>query len=99
MKHPPASTNWEIRFECRQVYTHRKAKSIEFMVVDAMMEADKIFDFREMLHDPELFVQLNDGVLGMVWKSVDVTSLLRQGTVRDCLGHRGYSTVTKHFVD
>ena len=26
----------------RQVYTHRKAKSIEFMIADAMLEANKV---------------------------------------------------------
>ena len=52
---------------CRQVYTHRKAKSIEFMVADAMMEANTIYRFDEMLHDPELFLALNDSILTQVW--------------------------------
>lgn len=41
----------------------RKAKSIEFMMVDALKHADDIFHFTEAIWDPREFVQLSDSLM------------------------------------
>jgi len=44
----------------------RKAKAIEFMVVDALLEADQVLQLTDKIHKPEDFVHLNDSILEMV---------------------------------
>ena len=41
----------------------RKAKAIEFMVVDALLEADSALRISHKIHDPADFQQLDDGLL------------------------------------
>lgn len=50
----------------RNVYTHKKAKAIEFMVVDALLEAEPALRLTEKIHNPEDFVRLDDGVLDFI---------------------------------
>ncbi|WPT17935.1 Deoxynucleoside triphosphate triphosphohydrolase SAMHD1-like protein [Picochlorum sp. SENEW3] len=50
----------------RSVYTHKKAKAIEFMVVDALLEADKALKFSEKIWDASEFVRLDDNILDYV---------------------------------
>lgn len=45
------------------MYTHRKAKAIEFMVVDALLEADPVLRLTEKIWDVNQFVALDDGIL------------------------------------
>ena len=44
----------------------RKAKAIELMVVDAMLEADAELRISERFDDPELFVTLDDTLLRQI---------------------------------
>lgn len=46
-----------------QVYTHRKSKAVEFMIVDALVEADKVMRFSDKVHSAAEFVTLDDGLL------------------------------------
>lgn len=55
----------------------RKAKAIELMVVDAMLEADVELRISERIHDPDLFVTLDDTLL----RQIEVYGLL-PGLVR-----------------
>lgn len=57
----------------RNVYTHKKAKAIEFMVVDALMEAEPALCLTEKIWKPEDFVRLDDGVLEFI-ENLDITS-------------------------
>ncbi|KAG2489102.1 hypothetical protein HYH03_012328 [Edaphochlamys debaryana] len=50
----------------RKVYTHRKTKAVEFMVVDALLEADQALHFSENIHTPEDFCTLNDSLLNTI---------------------------------
>ena len=50
----------------RAVYTHKKAKAIEFMVVDALLEADRALKFSEDIWSPEAFIRLDDNLLDYV---------------------------------
>lgn len=50
----------------RSVYTHKKAKAIEFMVVDALLEADKALKFSDNIWDASEFVRLDDNLLDYI---------------------------------
>jgi HD superfamily phosphohydrolase len=50
----------------RAVYTHKKAKAVEFMVVDALVEADKALRFTDRIWDPAQFSRLDDSILETV---------------------------------
>lgn len=47
----------------RSVYTHKKAKAIEFMVVDALLHADMALKFSDAIWDASEFVRLDDNLL------------------------------------
>eukprot|EP01055_Gregarina_sp_Pseudo9_P005928 Gregarina_sp_Pseudo_9__5927@NODE_948_length_2041_cov_15_882617_g889_i0_p1_GENE_NODE_948_length_2041_cov_15_882617_g889_i0NODE_948_length_2041_cov_15_882617_g889_i0_p1_ORF_typecomplete_len639_score81_98HD/PF01966_22/8_4e13TraI_2/PF07514_11/0_23TraI_2/PF07514_11/4e03TraI_2/PF07514_11/2_3e02_NODE_948_length_2041_cov_15_882617_g889_i01112027 len=61
-----------------KVYTHRKAKAVEFMIGDALAEMEPIINLRESLYDVESYLELDDGIF---------TSWLQ------CLGHAKRSGV------
>ncbi|GLC36111.1 hypothetical protein PLESTB_001379500 [Pleodorina starrii] len=50
----------------RKVYTHRKTKAVEFMVVDALLEADQALRFSDNIHSAEDFCGLNDSLLNTI---------------------------------
>ena len=45
------------------MYTHAKSKAVEFMIVDALLEADKVMDFSAAIHSAADFVRLDDTLL------------------------------------
>ncbi|KAG1653749.1 hypothetical protein FOA52_009157 [Chlamydomonas sp. UWO 241] len=47
----------------RQVYTHKKAKSVEFMITDVLMAADKAMHFFDHVNDADAFTCLDDTIL------------------------------------
>lgn len=47
----------------QQVYTHRKVKSVEYLVVDAMVAANGPLRISERIHDPDDFISLTDALL------------------------------------
>jgi HD superfamily phosphohydrolase len=50
----------------RAVYTHKKSKAIEFMVVDALLEAEPALRICDKIDDPKDFVLLDDGILDLI---------------------------------
>ncbi|KAL4422624.1 hypothetical protein ABPG75_008821 [Micractinium tetrahymenae] len=50
----------------RQVYTHKKAKAIEFMVVDALLAADPALRITQRIRDPADFQLLDDGLIDTI---------------------------------
>ena len=50
----------------RTVYTHKKSKAIEFMIVDALLALDPALKISEKINDPKQFVQLDDGLLSTI---------------------------------
>lgn len=55
----------------RKVYTHRKSKAIEFMVVDALIEAEPALKITEKIYNAADFVRLDDGIIDMI-ENLDV---------------------------
>ncbi|EFC37169.1 predicted protein [Naegleria gruberi] len=47
----------------KQVYTHRVGKSVEYMITDALVEADPYLKISEMINHPEQYVHLSDSIL------------------------------------
>ena len=46
-----------------QVYTHAKSKAVEFMIVDALLEADAVMGFSGAIRSAADFVHLDDSLL------------------------------------
>lgn len=53
------------------VYTHAKAKAIEFMVTDALVAADAYFKFDELIWEPARFKTIDDTLLKRIEWSTD----------------------------
>ena len=47
----------------KQVYTHHVSKSIEFMISDALFEANRVFRFDEAATDPAKYMHLTDSIV------------------------------------
>jgi HD superfamily phosphohydrolase len=50
----------------RSVYTHKKSKAIEFMVVDALLEAEPALRICDKIWNPKDFKLLDDGILDLI---------------------------------
>lgn len=53
------------------MYTHAKAKAIEFMVTDALVAADAHFKFNDLIWAPRTFKTLDDTLLKRIEWSTD----------------------------
>lgn len=53
----------------KRVYSHRAAKAIEFMIVDAMLEADRTLGISQAVDDPQRYMSLTDGVVRDIERS------------------------------
>jgi HD superfamily phosphohydrolase len=47
----------------KDCYTHRVCRAIDHMVVDALLEADPVFKFTEVIFDPNRYVNMTDSLL------------------------------------
>ncbi|KAJ2000492.1 hypothetical protein GGI04_003524 [Coemansia thaxteri] len=53
----------------KRVYSHRAAKAIEFMIIDAMLVADPVLRFSKAIFNPHLFQTLTDEVIRDIERS------------------------------
>ncbi|KAF8582015.1 HD-domain/PDEase-like protein [Ramaria rubella] len=82
----------------KSIYNHKTSKSIEFMVVDALIKADKYLRLSERIHDPKRFMYLNDDILLEVERSEcpeleESRQIIRRIRTRDL-----YKIVDKKFL-
>lgn len=47
----------------QKVYTHRKAKAIEFMLCDALLEAEPVLGIKDRLNDVNEYLTLDDHIV------------------------------------
>jgi hypothetical protein len=59
-------TRYKLFKEC---YSHRVCKAIDYMIVDALMEANPVYHFEEKIRNPEEYVNITDDVLGNIENS------------------------------
>ena len=88
----------------KTVYQHRVVKAIEFMITDAMMEANSYLKLAESVQDPASFCRLNDGLLNAIEYSTDESTGGDEGMrrardiVHDIRHRRLYSFVDEIIV-
>ncbi|KAF8075760.1 hypothetical protein FPV67DRAFT_1648910 [Lyophyllum atratum] len=62
----------ETRFKLhKMVYNHKAAKAIEYMIIDALMEAEPYMKIAEQVYDPERYLHLTDHVMTGIEASTD----------------------------
>lgn len=67
----------------RDCYTHRVTQSFECLIIDILNETNgRLYDYLELIEDPELFMQLDDSILQEVRMSDDP----ELGKARELLG-------------
>ncbi|CAG8591211.1 4571_t:CDS:10, partial [Cetraspora pellucida] len=47
----------------KRVYTHRVTRALNFMMRDALLKANPIYHFENVIFDPEEYIKLNDSIL------------------------------------
>ncbi|CAG8532238.1 24808_t:CDS:10 [Gigaspora rosea] len=47
----------------KNVYTHRVTRAINFMIRDALVEANPVYHFENIIKEPEKYIKLNDFIL------------------------------------
>ncbi|RIA97929.1 HD phosphohydrolase domain-containing protein [Glomus cerebriforme] len=50
----------------KKVYNHRVGKAIEYMLCDALVEADPVLKISKTVENPEEYLQLNDTILNQI---------------------------------
>jgi len=92
----------------RAVYTHKKAKAIEFMVVDALLEADRALKFSEDIWSPEAFLRLDDNLLdyvenfdfyGRAWSLKDESTVTHIESAQDIIARLRRRQLYKYVTD
>ena len=53
-------TRYKLFKEC---YSHRVCKAIDYMIVDALLEANPVYHFETKVSDPAAYVNITDDVL------------------------------------
>ena len=51
-------------------------RAIDYMIVDALLDANQVFHFEEKIRDPAEYVNITDDILGLIERSKD-TSLAK----------------------
>ncbi|CAG8433581.1 10901_t:CDS:10 [Diversispora eburnea] len=55
----------------KRIYTHRVSKAIDYMVRDALVEADPVFHIADSIDNPEEYLKLSDSILTRIEYSDD----------------------------
>jgi HD superfamily phosphohydrolase len=55
----------------KQVYSHRVGKACEYMITDALLEADPVLKISEMIYDREQYGNLTDSIVRTIESSRD----------------------------
>jgi HD superfamily phosphohydrolase len=53
----------------KQIYTHRVGKAVEYMITDALIEANPYLKISDSIHDPEEYMNMTDCILHQIESS------------------------------
>ena len=59
----------------KRIYSHKTAKSVEYMIVDALMKAEPVMHIANRLEDPKEYLYLTDAIQLEIEASKDPVSL------------------------
>ncbi|GJJ07932.1 hypothetical protein Clacol_002139 [Clathrus columnatus] len=82
----------------KMIYNHKTAKSIEYMIVDALLKADPFMKISERIHDPKKFMFLTDDILLEVERSEAPELSESRQIVRRLRNRDLYKLVDKMFL-
>ena len=89
----------------QKVYTHKKAKGVEYMVVDALAEADIVWnrEISNAIWSPQEFIKLDDTILKRIEWSREPglqkgRDLVRRIRTRDLYTYVNEYTVPEHDI-
>ncbi len=82
----------------KDTYTHRVCKSIDYMIVDALLEANPVYKFQEMIFNPEDYTKMTDSLVSIIEvsknpelkKSQAILKRLRQRDIYRFIGENVY---------
>eukprot|EP01138_Halocafeteria_seosinensis_P001740 gb/GECG01001783.1/.p1 GENE.gb/GECG01001783.1/~~gb/GECG01001783.1/.p1 ORF type:complete len:543 (+),score=69.01 gb/GECG01001783.1/:1-1629(+) len=85
----------------KQCYIHRAAKAIEFMVTDALIEADVAWDGKisKAIDDPAEYCKLTDHILKQIETSDDQNLEKAQGIIKQFRKRNLYKFVDEYLMD
>ncbi len=72
-------TRYRLFKEC---YSHRVCRAIDYMVVDALLEANPVYRFEDTLNDPSRYVHVTDNVLQHIENSKSVELLAARNILK-----------------
>ncbi|KAG6877685.1 hypothetical protein C0993_005105 [Termitomyces sp. T159_Od127] len=58
----------------KMIYSHKAAKAIEYMIVDALLEADPYMQIAKRINDPKEYLYLTDDIMGQIEARKDIES-------------------------
>lgn len=82
----------------KQIYSHRKGKAIEYMICDAMMEADHVLGISNATETAESFSKLTDHIIRTIEYSDDVRLDKAKGIIERIRKRKLYVFVDEYLV-
>ncbi|KAH9853312.1 HD-domain/PDEase-like protein [Lenzites betulinus] len=88
----------------KRIYTHKTAKAIEYMIVDALTKAEPAMHIANRLEDPKEYLHLTDHIMTEIEASkdprlVEAQAILRRIRVRDLYKVVDYKVFPWHCAD
>ncbi|KAG6894799.1 hypothetical protein C0992_004592 [Termitomyces sp. T32_za158] len=83
----------------KMIYCHKAAKAIEYMIVDALLEADSYMQIARRVDCPEKYLYLTDDIMGRIEERQDI-ELMKSRAIFDRIRTRDlYKMVDYKVVD
>ncbi|KAG9017660.1 hypothetical protein FRB90_000356, partial [Tulasnella sp. 427] len=67
----------------KRVYSHKTAKAVEYMMVDALLAAEPVFHFSEAIDDPKKYLHLTDSIIEDIERRDDPRLAKSKQIIRD----------------
>jgi HD superfamily phosphohydrolase len=82
----------------KRIYTHKVAKAVEYMIVDALLAADSFMDISGAVDDMERYTYMTDSILKEIEKSkADVSGIGKSSEGTVSVWFAKYSLILAHF--
>lgn len=82
----------------RQMYHHKKSKSIEYMISDAMVYANNTLQISKSTENPKEFVHLTDNIIKIIEISKDKSLIKSQNIIKRLNTRKLYEFIDEYIV-
>lgn len=82
----------------REVYNHKKAKSIEYMISDILLYADNVLNISQSINNPMDFINITDDIIKIIELSNDSRLERSQFIIKQLQNRKLYKYIDEYIV-